>query len=351
MKIAVCGSQPHSLGLAPFQDASYQEFQQGRTELYPPPQFPGQEWEIWGCSPGLYSFAPRATRWFEVHRWEPGAPWFGAGYIEFLRAFKGPVYMGGRVPEIPNCVVYPIDQVEEMFSSFFLTSSLALMLALAIMEIERVRAARRRVREKKPGFDLAPRTLHYADEVAPLPPELMRYLDEDDKEDVIGIWGVDMSAHEEYGYQRPGCQFFLLEAGRRGIGTYVPPESEIMRPMPIYGLSEWDHNYIKLTQRARQLNQEQARVAAELEGAQKKMIGLQAEQHALDYFVKTWTNPYGSPAGMILHQVPGTGLGHGVLQLDTRPVSRMTVMDPPPTAAAADTPKAGVAPGGDSKAA
>jgi hypothetical protein len=41
-----------------------------------------------------------------------------------MRNFKGPVYTGGTVPEIPNHVVYPIDRIEEKFSSYFMTSSL-----------------------------------------------------------------------------------------------------------------------------------------------------------------------------------------------------------------------------------
>ena len=44
------------------------------------------------------------------------------------------------------------------------------------------------------------------------------------------------------------------EAMRRGIGVYLPPESDLMRPLPVYGISEWDHNYIKLTSRARELS-------------------------------------------------------------------------------------------------
>jgi len=105
----------------------------------------------------------------------------------------------GVIPEIPNATIYPIDRIEEKFSSYFLTSSLALMAALAIDEIENIR--------KEVG--------HNPDD------------------DVIGLWGVDMAAMEEYGYQRPGCQFFVLEALRRGIGVYVPPESDLMRPQPV----------------------------------------------------------------------------------------------------------------------
>jgi hypothetical protein len=106
-----------------------------------------------------------------------------------------------------------------------MTSSLALMLALAIDEIEQLRMARSIHREHKayvatldagvpvqpPGFTPP----------AGLPREIFEAeLDKPDEDDVIGLWGVDMAAAEEYAYQKPGCQFFILEAMRRGIGIY-----------------------------------------------------------------------------------------------------------------------------------
>ena len=180
MKIAVCGSAPSSAHLAPYQDKSSEVFSQGRVPTNPPPYI-GEEWEIWGCSPGLYGLAPRATRWFEVHRWEPGQNWFSPEYVQFLKNFKGPVYTGGPIPEIPNHVVYPLEAVEDQFSAFFLTSSLSLMAAIAIRDIEQVRAARRTAN----------------------PEDLPKGVSEDelikdDSDDVIGFWGVDMSANEEY---------------------------------------------------------------------------------------------------------------------------------------------------------
>lgn len=286
MRIAVLGSAG-SLPKAPFKNSELEKWAQGKAT--PPGIQHGQvegDWDIWGCSPGCWSISPRFTRFFELHRWEPGAPWLGPEYCQFLRDFKGPVYVGGAIPEIKNAVLYPIDRIEEKFSSYFLTSSLALMMALAIDEIEESR--------KQPGYD--------------------------GSDDVIGLWGVDMSANEEYAYQRPGCHFFVLEALRRGIGVYLPPESDLMRPMPVYGISEWDHNYIKLTSRAKEMNtslQEKARLKMENE---MNAAAVQGELHALDYFVKTWVSPYGLPPGIILRHDAGTGLGSGVTALDARPL-------------------------------
>lgn len=326
MKLAICGSAPSSVRQAPFNGPSYAAWQQGKVQSYPP--HIGEEWEIWGCSPGLFGVAPRATRWFEVHRWEVGQPWFSPEYVEFLKNFKGPVYTGGTIPEIKNHVVYPIDELEAEFSAYFMSSSLSLMMALAIRDIEQTRKARR---ARKAALAVANgEGAKTGDTVTACLPAFVNEseLDKPDSDDVIGMWGVDMSATEEYGYQRPGCQFFVLEAMRRGIGVYLPPESDLMRPMPVYGISEWDHNYIKLTTRSREINsmmQEANRLAQE---NTQRMQTLAGEQHMLDFFVKTWTCPYGMEHGMVIHQAPGTGLGSGITHIDTRPVERMVLGQP-----------------------
>ena len=309
MKIALLGSAG-SVARAPFHDERYQAWKQGRVDLIQKAhdQVHG-DFDIWGCSPGCWSVCPRATRWFEVHRWEAGVSWFSPEYVQFLRSFKGPVYTGGVVPEIPNHVVYPIDYIEAKFSSYFLTSSLAHMCALAIDTIESIRLARAKVRA-----GIVPETIG-------LPAGIDRSeLYKDDSDDVIGMWGVDMAASEEYAYQRPGCQFFVLEALRRGIGFYLPPESDLMRPQPVYGISEWDHNYIKLTSRARELSARGAQMAQQKHEAELQLAGLQGEQHALNYFVSTWTSAYGMEAGKVVRIEPGTGLGSGITSLDGRPI-------------------------------
>lgn len=293
MQIALVGSAPSSVTLAPFKDASYAQFVGGKQPDYPPSPFIDEKWEIWGCSPGAWAAVPRADRWFEVHRWEPGAPWLSPQYVEFLRHFTGPVYTGGPIPDIVNHVVYPIERVEEVFSSYFLHSSLSLMMALAILEIEDARKGRATV-----------------------------------EDDTIGMWGVDMAATEEYSDQRSGCQFFILEALRRGIQVFIPPESCLLRPKPIYGLSEWDHAYIKCTQRAKELNQRKQDAAARLQEAQAQVQFLSGAVDDLNYFVNTWTSPYGLPPGVKLRHEQGTGLGGGI----TKPSApQMPALQPEPS--------------------
>ena len=292
MKIALCGSAPSSAQKAPFRDATYEQWS-NRTQQFPRPEWADETWEIWGCSPGLWATAERATRWFETHRWEPGQPWFSPEYVSFLQRFRGKVMTGGVVPEIQNHEVYPIERVEEQFSSYFLHSSLSLMAAMAILQIEDRRKARALERQRPDIHDKA-------------------LLEEDDKDDVIGFWGVDMASNEEYGDQRSGCHFFILEAMRCGIGVYVPPESCLLRPKPVYGISEWDHSYIKATQRARELNARKGQMEQQLQENMKTANFMAGALDNHNYWINTWTSPYGLPSGLVLRHEPGTGLGGGI---------------------------------------
>lgn len=327
MKIALIGSAPSSVALGPYRDQSFAQFQQGKVQAYPPAPYADESWEIWACSPGAFGVVERCTRFFELHRWEPGQPWFSPEYCQFLREFRGPVYTGGPVEELANGVVYPIDEVEAEFSAYFLTSSLALMLALAILEIEAVRRSRK-----------AAAGLTLVGDITPTPAlvEPRPAVTDSDADDVIGLWGVDMAATEEWASQRPGCHFFVLEALRRGIGVYVPPESDLLRPMPVYGISEWDHSYIKATARMRELNarknDHQARLGEHSAGLQF----LSGATDNMNYMIQTWFSPYGIPAGKVIRLDPDSpGLGGGVTL--PRPFS------PPPEAVHAlglDTPGA-----------
>jgi hypothetical protein len=264
MKIALIGSAPSSIELGPYKDASYAKYAQGKVQAYPPTPHIEEEWEIWACSPGAYGVVERATRWFEVHRWEPGAPWFSPEYCQFLRNFKGPVYTGRKVDELPNSVVYPLEEVLAEFGPFFLTSSLSLMLAMAILEIDR---------SGHPKQDCT-----------------------------IGLWGVDMAATEEYGYQRAGCQHFIELAYDRGIGIYVPPESDLLRPMPVYGICEWDHNYIKATARMKELNGRVQQAQQQIEQLSGQVAFLRGAIDDQNYQVNTWSSPYGLVHDQVLRK-------------------------------------------------
>jgi hypothetical protein len=114
-----------------------------------------------------------------------------------------------------------------------------------------------------------------------------------------------------------------------------------MRPLPVYGISEWDHNYIKITSRAKELSARAAEAQAAINQHTQQLAGIQGEQHALNYFVSTWSSPYGMQPGMVLRQAEGTGLGSGITSFDGRPIERMNIAPkelPAPAAAMMEDP-------------
>jgi hypothetical protein len=242
MKIAILGSAPSSLHLAPFGDPSF---------------------SIWGCSPGVYYQVPRCDAWFELHRWEPpviGKPhlqkqWFSPEYVAWMSMRQPvvcPVWMYEAVPEIPASTPLPVDDLTAKYGTFFFTSSIAWMIACAIEDILEARA--------KGATD----------------------------QDEIALFGIDMAANEEYGYQRAGCQHFLLLAADLGITITVPPEADLLRPMPLYGICESSHWMIKNTVRKGELEARVAQAQAQLKGAEHNLAFMQGALDDLNYQMLTW---------------------------------------------------------------
>jgi hypothetical protein len=242
MRIAVLGSAPSSLLKAPFGDPS---------------------WEIWACSPGAYPHCPRVTEFWEVHRWEPGVigkagtqkPWFTPEYVAWLK-MQPVVWVAdpAAAQEIPGARMLPWQTLVQKYGHYVWTSSVAYMLAMAIDKITAARAARTQ-------------------------PE----------DDVIGLWGIDMAANEElYSGQRAACQFFLQVIAGLKIGLYVPPESDLAVPPPMYGVSELDHRAIKFMERRRELDGRLGNAQAQLEQCKNLVHFLQGAVDDLDYMQKMW---------------------------------------------------------------
>lgn len=232
-QVCLLGSAPSSLRLAPFSNP---------------------EWAMCGCSPGVYGVAPRSNAWVELHRYEPGQPWFSPEYCQFLANYPGPVWMAEERPEIPNSVALPLPMLIQKYSPYFFTSSLAFMMAMAI----------------ESGFKR------------------------------IGLYGVDMAAASEYKDQRLGCQFFALLARSRGIEVGVPPESDLFRPAPLYGVSEVSHARIKMMARRREL---EARVQSSLQAQQSakdETLFLRGALEDLEWAEMDWMGNIDSPSSRFL---------------------------------------------------
>ncbi len=247
MKICLLGSAPSSLGLAPFGDP---------------------DTLIWACSPGTYHQIPRCDAFFELHRREVGLigkpatqkPWFSPEYVAWINQ-QAVVWVAPKaVPEwqaggCAGALAYPIEEMAHKWGDYFWTSSLSYMFAMAIDQILAYR-------EKNPGHNPA--------------------------DDLIALFGVDMAATEEYGYQRAGCQFFASMAVLLNIRVYTPPESDLLRPMPRYALDESEDWHIKGLARRREL-EGQLQHWAEMEAQaarQKHFINGALDDHG--YHMNTW---------------------------------------------------------------
>jgi len=242
MKIAILGSAPSSMKLAPYADP---------------------QWQIWGCSPGLYPGMPRTDAWFELHRWEPPVigqpdsqkPWFSPEYVAWMASRTCPVWMYAPVPEIPRSQALPVQALVEKFGNYFMTSSIAWMMAMAIDQILLAR-------QQNPQHDIT--------------------------QDAIGLWGVDMAATEEWGFQRAGCQYFIQMANNLGIAIIVPPESDLLRPSAPYGICETDEYWIKATERKRELTNRLANHQQQVAFHQRQVDFLSGAIDDLNYHMQTW---------------------------------------------------------------
>ncbi len=100
----------------------------------------------------------------------------------------------------PNVEKYPFRQVAETIGEYYYNSSIAYAMALAIHE--------------------------GAEE--------------------IGIYGVDMKADDEYGYQRPNMEYLVGLARGKGIKVHIPKESPLCK-FQNTGIRFYDHipEYVK----------------------------------------------------------------------------------------------------------
>lgn len=227
--LCLLGSAPSSLRLAPFGNPN---------------------WAMCGCSPGVYGVAPRSEAWVELHRYEPGQPWFSPEYCQFLANYKGPVWMAEVRPEIPNSIELPLADLIQKYSPYFFTSSLAYMMAMAI----------------ECGFKR------------------------------IALYGVDMAAASEYKDQRLGCQYFAIIAKAHGIEVGVPPESDLFRPSPLYGVSEVSHARIKFLSRRRELEGRVNDALARQQQAKDESLFLRGALEDLEWAEMEWVGNVDGPS-------------------------------------------------------
>lgn len=227
MKIALLGSAPSSKMAAPFNDPT---------------------WEIWSCSPGNMDL-PRSDAFFEIHAIDTtlkekqyNVPIYnGMSFVDYCKQHPR-IYMQEVRPEYPGAVEYPKAEMFKRFGPYFWTSSLSYMIALAISQ----------------------------------------------KPEAIGLWGVDMSADDEYVHQRPGCQYFIQEAERAGIDIVVPYGSDILFPHPPYGYREASHMWSKMDIRWKELNGKHQAITAQMAELQTQKLHLEGAMDDAQYVCNTY---------------------------------------------------------------
>lgn len=228
-KIAILGTAPLSLDLAPFDDPA---------------------WTIWACSPGnAYGRLRRVTEWYELHALREmtaieNRP-ISTPYYAWLRAQQFPVWMQERNEYVPQACVYPLEGVMKRFGRNWLSSSIAFMIAHAIM-----RGAKE-----------------------------------------IAIFGVDM-AHEteHYSAQKSGCIRFIEIAKEAGLTVHVPDESCLGRQPPIYGYNEATHMGRRFNAMKSALMNQRANVIAQQERLALERANLDGALSQMEYTIRTWVD-------------------------------------------------------------
>ena len=171
MKIGILGTAA-SFHKAPFNDPS---------------------WELWACNVGT---VPRWDRWFDLH--DDASIDTYPGHRDFLTSQSKPVYTRQN---------YPLAAMKAKYGSWFFTSTIAYMLAIAL--------------ESGP--------------------------------EEIGLWGVDMADASEYRAQKAGCRFFVQTALLQGIKVVMPPECEVAAPGRLYAFDGPSWLEMKATARKAEL--------------------------------------------------------------------------------------------------
>ena len=198
MKIAIVGTAPSSRMLAPFDNT---------------------DWKIWGCSPGIapdfstFCDLPRLDAWFELHRFdEPAlAEKLNADGLEAYRVWMTKLAADGvkvvTQEQIDGGEAYPLDAITAEFGRYF-TNTISFMIAYAI---------------QAGATD-------------------------------IMLAGVDMAAVDEYGAQRPSCEYHLGIAKGRGINVEIPLVSDLLKCRRMYAFDPEDAYGAKCKARAAELS-------------------------------------------------------------------------------------------------
>lgn len=212
-KIAICGFASSTRKYMPMNDPS---------------------WSIWGLNQ-LYRHIPRGDRWFDIHHnWKQEVV-EGTDHYGWARDCGIPFYLQTRDPALPTAVRYPLDRVLAAFESDYFTSSIAYMVALAILEIDE----QVRLDLNHQVAQLAQEQLASVDVLGMAKRLYEQY--------TIGLFGIDLTVGQEYFHEKPCAEYWIGQASGRGIQMAIPPESALCKQSHRYGYERAPSSLIKVS--------------------------------------------------------------------------------------------------------
>lgn len=153
------------------------------------------DWQVWGLPWDVKGW-PYMDRHFEMHDFrllDSKHSKRSADYWQRLHDCQR-LYVQQETLTLPTAIEYPFEAVAQSIGQAYWNSSIAYALALAIHE----------------------------------------------RADEIAIFGVDMSADDEYGYQRPNMEYLIGVARGKGIKVSIPDESPLCK-FQGKGIRFYDH--------------------------------------------------------------------------------------------------------------
>lgn len=206
--------------------------------------------EIWTLNEAykLLNTGPNAKvdRWFELHSLER-PPKNTKEHIEFLQKLPIPVYTLQKYDFLPNATVFPFYETVDWFKERghighrYFTNSISWILAFAITQ----------------GFE------------------------------EIHIYGVDMAqdrdknGNDEYGYQKPSCEYFIGVA-EKYCKVYIPETSDLLYNTQLYGVESDNERYVFIKKQIGELGKRKQQFAQQAQQAQAALSQSQLAQAELN---------------------------------------------------------------------
>jgi hypothetical protein len=206
-------------------------------------------YEFWGVNEMWYDKSvKKCDVLFELHDYK----WLVEGkrlkeHIKWLRDNKEvPVFMQQHFDDIPLSYPYPRTEIIKRFGSYF-TNTISWEIALAIQ-------------------------LQYKE---------------------IRIYGVNMANDVEYASQRPSCEYFIGMARGMGIEVYLPPESDLLKCLYLYGFEDGELSMMSAKYDAFIREQDQRINAnnAQINNSAATLNQSIGAKHAAEYFKKAFVYP------------------------------------------------------------